>query len=257
MQVSYQNPLLVEHIALMKIRKAIVDKFPKSRVEITDINIKSDYTTVGLKIITKEFESSVCFGQVLSKHTPLIDRLKAEIVALVMAANELGIDFEFEGTVSSIAQPEISEVATIIRFDRNSVKSCVDMDQLYYKMNSIGMEDDVKKLKQYGKDLLKEKPKKILTVNRAADLLFPEGKKTIYATVAPKEKVKKEVEEVAPDPVKKAAVRDVAESQKLLEKLSSKNITPEVLKQRAPEYKNLLSLVRYGSDAEIKKILAE
>lgn len=252
MQVNYQNPLQEEHLVLIKIRKEIIKQFPKSRIEVSGHSTKGDYTAVSTKIITHESEGSICQGQVLSLASPLVNLLKAEIVALTLSANELGIEIQFDGQAEKTVIPEIAPVQERVRFDADSVRSCIDLDMLKVKMKSLGMDDEWERLENHRKTV------KRLTIKGAANFLYPPRSPVSYVAVnRQKSALKNEKEkEVVPAPEVKKHVsqRTSDESQAVLSKLSERGITTEVITERT-EFKSLLQFALYGTDEQIKEIM--
>lgn len=272
MQVNYQNPLQQEHLVLLKIRKEIIKQFPKSRIEVVSQSVKADYTTVSTKIITQDSEGSVCHGQVLTLASPMVNLLKAEIVALTMSAGELGIDIQFEGDAEKTVVPDVAPVQERVRFDRETILNCRDLKTLYDKLKSLGMSEEVKNLQEYRKHLLNQ-PKtphpitgvlrrKSLTVEVAADFLYPVGAPASFVKVdTPKANIKKdsvkkkqEMEVIVKDPPK-VPVRSMNEAQKLRAGLIENGFTDQIMKEKG--FGNLTNFSLFGTDEEYDKLISD
>lgn len=272
MQVNYQNPLQEEHLVLIKIRKEIINQFPNSRIEVLNHSVKSDYTAVSTKIITPDREGSVCQGQVLTLASPLVNLLKAEIVALTISASELGIEIQFDGQAEKTVVPEIAPVQERVRFDREAILNCRDLKTLFDKLKSLGMNDEIKNLEEHRKLLRRQKPtpdpitgivrRKSLTVGVAADFLYPVGAPASYVKVdRPKANIKKDEAKKKPEmevivkQAPKVPLRDMNQAQKLRAELMEKGFTDQVLKDKG--YGNLTNFCLFGTQEEINKILSE
>jgi len=272
MQVNYQNPLQEEHLVLIKIRKEIIKQFPKSRVEVSNHSVKSDYTTVSTKIITPDIEGSVCQGHVLTLASPLVNLLKAEIVALTISASELGIEIQFDGQAEKTVIPEIAPVQERVRFDREAILNCRDLNTLFDKLKALGMHDEINNLQEQRKILRRQPPvpdpitgivrRKSLTVGVAADFLYPVGAPASYVKVdRPTANIKKDTAKKKPEmevitkEAPKVPVRDMNQAQKLRAELLEKGITDQVVKDKG--YGNLTNFCLFGAQDEINKLMSE
>jgi hypothetical protein len=257
MNLNFDNPLQPEHIVLLDIRRAIKAKDKDCRIEIGDRQPKGEYTTVQARIVFPDGSStSWCQGQSLNIGSPINSMLRAEIVSLVMAAVEIGVEFSFKGEpVDSI--PEVAEIATRTRFDHAGVEACITMPRLYNKMKELGL--DTEQLKE-GLEALKASGKiQRITVGAAADFLYPKGVPASYIKVEkPKSKVKKAAPEepFIPVPVeKKKPARSGDLLNEMHQRLSEAGVTNEVLKERNSEYKTVISFAIYASEEQVNEVL--
>jgi len=258
--LTLPNPLQVQHLTLLKIRKVIAEQLKKPKVEVTTIGQKQDFFVVSAQIVFDEnTKGSVCYGQALHTGTPLVDLLTAEIIALVFACNEQGISFDFTGSPQKIQTADVAPVRNVTKFDRNTILKCRDIDEVKFKMKQHGLVEETGSLVEYGDNLKKQRQR--LTVVKAADFLFPKGSPDLYVTSdEPKANVKKEKSEIvapAEREPERQYQRTGREAQELLTRLTEANITADTLRERGSEFKNMTVFSMYATDEQVAEILGE
>lgn len=258
MIVSYPNPLQQEHLVLLKIRNEIIEKFPKSRVEIFGQSIKAEYTVVSVKIITAEGEGSVFNGHAPSGPDQIVSLLRAEIVGLTMAAGELGIEIGFDGDPVAPKEEDIDPVVGRVKFDWHYVRTFREIKDLFARMSQLGMNDEIDRLKDYRMNLIKDNQK--FTINKAADFLYPKKAKiSLPVEEKPERKSRKKEKEPEippePKPELKVAQRSAVESQELLTRLRKAGITDDTIREKT-EFKRLQSFAVGATDEDVEKLFS-
>lgn len=248
MQIAYPNPLQVEHEVLIKIRREIESKKKGAKIEITERTQKAEFTVVSARITVEDHQTSICQGQVPSVDPPIINYLKAEIIALIFCCNELGIFFDFEGTPQRSVSASVVAPITLVRLDRKSIMSCSNVPQVLSKMKAAGL--DVGAVKDFIEELKRNGHRS--SVVKIADRFFPAESDVAYVKSDPPKVEKKDAE---PEVAKKEIIRDNSEAMRLHGECLKKGITVEKLADLGFHYNNVMTFCLHATDSQIEAAL--
>lgn len=258
-QVEVGNPLDPEQVALSKARRWLRENYPGSKIVIHKREVVFDTTRCEAQIfLDGDSQSNVCTGTVLSLSNSVVNEARAELAAIAICLGELGVEVHFQ------PPSEASETAAVRRqkVDRNSIMACRDMSQVYYLLKAAGI--DSRPLREYAeavkKQLSPSGKKQRMSIERAADFLFPRGSAPVFA-VFPAEKRKEtpktEVKKTESPAFPKITMRRTGQqSQAVMNRLKEAGITPEKLKSAFGERYPTLHLFCIGATQdEIDEIL--
>lgn len=258
MNIPASNPLIQEHVAVLHIRKEITKAFPGSVIEVSQPTIRSDYTYVEAQVKLKDDRAtSVCRGMVISIGTSLQRALNAELVALVMCANELGLDVVFEGEAKKLTTPAVDQINTLEVFDAETVMQCETVKDVFITMKRLGI--DTTGLETLQNQLHREG--KRINKKIIIEKLFGGKKKKIVASVVKEEPeptelpVKQEAERLKISSLATTkSVRTTDEATHVLNTLLLADIGTTQVKKHT-SYTDIYSFSRGASDQEIENLI--
>lgn len=253
-----QNPLLAEQEALLNIRRQIAQAFAGSIVEVSAPTMRADYTFVEAQITLKDGScTSKCRGMTLSVGTALQRVVNAEIVALVMCANELGLSITFEGAAKSISAPKEIEINTLEVFDADAVRQCETIPDVFAAMKRLGLDTEPlevlqKSLNREGKRLNKNLIIKELFGGKRKALVGSEKEKPVKK----EEKQPKPATERAVMPKAIQAIRSTEEANKVVMTLSEKGIGSAEIKAHT-SFSDIYSFAMSAKESEIQNLIEQ
>lgn len=253
MKLTY-NPLVEEQVALLSIRREIAEKFPGSQIEISQPTMRSDYTYVEAQIKLKDGRStSLCRGMTISAGTSLQRALNAEIVALVMCLNELGVNVEYEGLAKTLTTPKIDRINELQVFDKEAMLQCETVADVISVMNSLGL--DTAPLEILKREMNRQG--KRLTKQMIAQKLFGKREKFVVSVekepVVKQEPKKVEVEK-AKVPVPTQAIRTSGEASMVLQELAALGIGEAQIKEKT-SYGDMYSFAMSARQEEVDTLI--
>lgn len=248
------NPLIEEQAALLSIRREIASKFPDSQVEVSQPTIRADYTYVEAQIKLKEGRyTSMCRGMALSSGTSLQRVLNAELVALIMCLNELGVNVEYEGLAKTLTAPKIDRINSLEVFDKEAMLQCETVNDVFYVMQNLGL--DTGPLEVLKREMNRQG--KRLTKQMIAQKLFGRREKFVVSVekeAEVKQEPKKIEVEKAKIPVPTQAIRTSGDANLVLQELAGLGIGDAQIKQKTG-HKDIYSFAMSAKRDEIDTLI--